>query len=114
MVSFNTLRNTVVASALGLATTLGGCAVKQSKPLLRNPNQLERTIQKDIFSKDKQFLQYVDSIYRETGTPPDTLFKEIIRIMELNNKTDRKILDACPKIERDAIDYSKWAESFTK
>ena len=75
---------------------------------------MERTIQKDIFSKDKQFWQYVDSIYWETGTHPNTLFKEIIRIMELNNKTGRKILDAYPKIERDAIDYSKWAESFTK
>ena len=48
MVSFNTLRNTVVASALGLATTLGGCAVKQSKPLLRNPNQLEPRMKEKI------------------------------------------------------------------
>ncbi len=40
MVSFNTLKNTVAASALGLATTLGGCTAKQGKTFLRNTNQL--------------------------------------------------------------------------
>ena len=108
MVSFNTLKNTVAASALGLATTLGGCTAKQGKTFLRNTNQLERTIEKDAFTKNQQFIQYVDSIRSKTGMIPDTLYKELFRAMEQGNKTDRKLLDGFEKlIGTDTIDISK-------
>ena len=93
---------------LDLQLLLEDVQQNREKLFFRNTNQLERTIEKDAFTKNQQFIQYVDSIRSKTGMIPDTLYKELFRAMEQGNKTDRKLLDGWEKlIGTDTIDISK-------
>ena len=121
MVRFNTLKNTIAASALGLATTLGGCTAKQGKTFFRNTNQLERTMLKDISLTTEQFEKmtteqlekYCDSIKQANRLPlPDSA--EIRRVFEENIKLYQGFCDNIDSIiKNNKIDTTKWVESYT-